>query len=193
MGQIAKELDRIAEAVIVEHQHALGLPPGSLPAWKARSKRLSYRLSFEPTRLVALKSSFEVTKRQHEAAPSRDSFAAAERDRSVKRRHRFREAAKIPQRQSLTQQRLGQARPRLARPEIGVKRLLAAIELQKRVTEIDCGLGKIMTQLKRPLSRFDRFFWAPEFAQCSRAAAPGVRIMGREPRRRCESSRERLP
>ena len=45
-----------------------------------------------------------------------------------------------------------------------------------------------MAQLKRALSRFDRFLEAPKLAQRSGAAAPGVRIMGREHRRRCEAS-----
>ena len=44
-----------------------------------------------------------------------------------------------------------------------------------------------MAQLKRTLSRFDRFLEAPKLAQSSRAAAPRVRIMGREHRRRCEA------
>ena len=130
---------------------------------------------------------FEIPERQHEAALARDGLAAAERGGLVERRHSLREAAKTPQRQSLTQERLGETRARRARPEIGLKRLLAAIELQKRVAEIDRGLGKILAKLKRALSRFSRLLEAPKLAQRSRAAAPRVRIIRREPRRRCEA------
>ena len=48
-----------------------------------------------------------------------------------------------------------------------------------------------MAQLKRALCRCERFLEAPHLAQSSGAAAPGVRIMRRERRRRCEGS-ERL-
>jgi hypothetical protein len=44
---------------------------------------------------------------------------------------------------------------------------MAAIELQKRIAEIDRGLRKIMTQLKRAPGRLDRFFEASELAQRS--------------------------
>ena len=48
-----------------------------------------------------------------------------------------------------------------------------------------------MAQLKRALRRFDRFLEASKLAQSSGAAAPGVRIVRRERRRRCERG-ERL-
>ena len=144
--QIAKELDRIAEAVIVEHQHPLALPSRPPPGLEARSERLAEPFSVEPARLVACESIFEVPERQHQAALARDRLAAAERRGGVKRRDSLGETAKTPQRQTLTQQRLGQARPRHARPEVGVQRLLAAIELQQRIADIDRGLGEIMTQ-----------------------------------------------
>jgi hypothetical protein len=86
---------------------------------------------------------------------------------------------------------LGQTSPRDTRPEVSVQRLLAAIELQQRIAEIDRGLRKIVTQLKRALGRFDRFLEAPELAQRSGAAAPAVRIMGRERGRRGKA-RERF-
>ena len=68
---------------------------------------------------------------------------------------------------------------------------MAAIELQKRIAEIDRGLRKIMTQLKRALGRFDQFFEASKLAQRSGAAAPGVRIVRRE-NRRLREARERF-
>ena len=92
--QIAKELDRIAEAVIVENQHALASPPRPPPGLEARSERFGERLSLKPARLVAFKSLFEIAERQHEAALARHSLAAAERLGGVERRHRIRETAK---------------------------------------------------------------------------------------------------
>jgi hypothetical protein len=89
--------------VIVEHQHALGLPSRPLPGLKARPECLTERLSRKPARLVAVKPLFEVPEREHEAALARDGLAAAERGGAVKRRHSLREAAKTPQRQPLTQ------------------------------------------------------------------------------------------
>src|SRR5580704_14493237 len=66
--QIAIELDCIAKAVIVEHQHALASASGPLPGLKAHPERLTERLSRKPARLVAVKPLFEVPERQHEAA-----------------------------------------------------------------------------------------------------------------------------
>ena len=186
--QIAKELDRVAEAVIVEHQHPLASPFRPPPGLEARSERLTERLSVEPARLVAFESVFEVSERQHQAALARDSLAAAERRGGVERGHSLGETAKAPQRERLTQQRLGHARPRDTRPDVGVQRLLAAIELQQRIADIDRGLGEIMTQGESVLSRFERFLEAPELTQRSGAAAPGVRIMRRERCRRGEGS-----
>ena len=45
-----------------------------------------------------------------------------------------------------------------------------------------------MAQFKRALSRFGRFLQTPKLAQRSRAAAPRVWIMRREPRRRGKRS-----
>src|ERR1700722_1263474 len=139
-----------------------------------------------PARLVARESIFEVSEGKHEAALARDGLAAAERGGLVERRHSLWELAKAPQRQALTQERLGEARSRLACLKIGLKGLLDAIELQKGVAKIDCGFRKITTKLKRALSRFSRLLKAPKLAQRSRAAAPRVRIIRREPRRRCK-------
>ena len=165
--------------------------PRSPPRLEARSKRLGQRLSLEPARLVSLKPAFEVAERQHEAALACDSLAAAQRRGGVERVQSLRESAKTPQRQRLAQQRLGQAGPRGVRLEIRLKRLLAAIELEQRIAEIDRSLGKIMTQLERALRRFDRFFEASKLAQSSGAAAPCVRIVRSERRRRRERG-ERL-
>ena len=190
-AQIAEELDRVAEPVIVEYEHALGLRARALPGRKARSERLAERPSLEPARLIALKAIFEVSERQHETAPARDSLAAAELGGADKGSHSFREPAKTPQRQSLTQERLGQARPRRARPEIGLQRLSAPIELQKRVAQIDRRFCKIMTKLERAHSRLDQLLEASKLAQSSGATGPGVRVTGLEHRRRGEA-RERF-
>ena len=46
-----------------------------------------------------------------------------------------------------------------------------------------------MAQLERALSSFDQFLKTPKLAQRSRAAAPRVRIIRREPRRRGKAKR----
>ncbi len=189
--EIAKELDRIAKAVIVHHQHALGAMSRSPPRLKARSKGLGQRLSLKPARFVSLKPAFEVAERQHEAAPAGDSLAAAQRRGGVERFQSLRETAEAPQRQRLPQQRLGQARPCRVRLEIRLKRLLAAIELEQPIAEIDRSLRKIMPQRERALRRFDRFFEPSKLAQSSGQAAPGVRIVRSERCRRGERG-ERL-
>ena len=84
--QIAKELDRIAETVIVEHQHALRAMSRSPSSVSKRVPSASAeRLSLKPARLVSLKPAFEVPERQHEAALASDSLAAAQRRGRVER------------------------------------------------------------------------------------------------------------
>src|ERR1700685_4448276 len=76
--QIADELDRVAEAVVVEHEHAASVSAGARPGGKAGAQRLGERLSGDPARLVAFPSALEVAHQEIETANAADGFSAAE-------------------------------------------------------------------------------------------------------------------
>ena len=135
--QIADELDRVAEAMIVEHEDAVLSLPGPGPGRIARPQRLAERLAGEPARFVAFKAALEVAERQEQAAFAGDRFAAAERLGRLERRQRLAVAAEIAQRQRLAAQRGGIVGPRGAGAAVGLERLLHPVELQKRVAEVD--------------------------------------------------------
>ena len=110
-GQIAKELDRVAEPVIVKNEDPFSRPWRSPPGRKASPERLGQRLAFKPARLVSREASFEIAERQQKTAFARDRFAASQRLRGLKRRQRFVEAPEIAQRQRFAAQSRGRARP----------------------------------------------------------------------------------
>ena len=185
--QIAKELDRVAETVIVEHEDALAWLPAPPPGRKARSERLGERLALKPARLVSLETALEIAERQEKAAFAGDRFAAAERLGGLKGRERFVEAPEIAQRQRFAAQSRSKARPRGAGAAIGEKRLVHAVELQERIAEIDRGFGEVGAQRERAARSFERLLETSEFAQSSGATAPGVGVAGRKRGRRFES------
>ena len=172
--------------MVVEHQDPLARPPRPLPGGEAGAERFAKRFSPEPARFVSLKSALEVAERQHETTLAGLGLAAPERLSRLERHKRLGEAAKTAQRQRLAAERNRRARRRSARPEIGPERLLRAIELQKRIAEVDRGLREIGAQRKRAASRVDQLLEPSKLAQRSGAARPGVRIVGRERRRRFE-------
>jgi hypothetical protein len=187
--QIAKELDGVAETVIVEHQNALARPSRPPPGFEAGAEHLAKRLSPKPARLVSLESAIEVPERQHEAAFARPSLATAERFGRLERRHRLGEAAETAQGQrpaAMGRRRRGRRR---VCPAIGVERLLGTIELQKRVAEVDRRLGEIRAQRKRVASGFERLLEPAKLAQRSGAARPRVGVVRRERGRRFERAK----
>ena len=92
--QVAAELDSVAEAVVVHHQHALAGPAEAAPSGKTRAERLGERLALDPTRFVALPTVLEVAERQFEAALAGDRLDVAEPNRLLECVERFVDAAK---------------------------------------------------------------------------------------------------
>ena len=106
--QIAEELDRVAEAMIVEHQHALRIRPGPFQVAKRVPSASAERLSLKPARLVA----FEARVRSRRASACRQPLpATASRLPSAAAASNAARAseksAKTPQRQRLAEKRLG--------------------------------------------------------------------------------------
>ncbi len=99
--QVADELNRIAEAMIVEDQHAVLSAPRSFPGRIARAQRLGERLALQPASLVALESALEIPERQQQATLAGDRLVGAERLGRLEGRERLAVAAEVAQDQRL--------------------------------------------------------------------------------------------
>ena len=184
--QVADELDRVAEAVVVQHEHALAWTPRPPPSRKSCAERLGERFAVKPARLVSFEAAFEIAERKQKAAFPGDGLAAAERLGRLERRERLLEPPEIAQRQGLAAQGRGEIGARSACPAIGGERLLDAVELQKRVAEVDRGLGEVGPESESAFGGFERFLEASQLAQRAGATRPGVGVAGRKRCRRLE-------
>ena len=69
--QIADELDGVAEAVVVHHQHPLARSARPAPLGKAHAERFVERLSVDPARFVTFPAAFEIAERRGRGTPCR--------------------------------------------------------------------------------------------------------------------------
>ena len=186
--QIAGELDRVAEAVIVQHQHALARSARPAPLGKAHAERLVERLSRDPARFVAFPTAFEIAERQIEAALAADRLdgcraasACSNASRASSRRPSARSASAWPH------SAVGIIGLDRTRQTIGFERLRGAVEFQQRVAEIERRFGEIGPQAQRFARRRGRFLQPTKLAQRPGAAVPQVGVAGPEGERRLEA------
>ena len=185
--QIADELDRVAEAVVVEHQHALARLPRPLPGRKPRAERIGERSCPEASAPRILQSRVRNRRASAGGSPSRRrprgfrALSAASNAASASA-----ETPEVAQRQGFAAQRRREIRARCARPPISGERLLHAVELEERIAEVDRGFGEFGPKRECALCRFERILEASELAQGAGAAAPGVGVAGLKRARRLE-------
>ena len=154
--EIARELDRVAEAVVVQHQHAFARAARPLPGGKAHAEGVGEGLAGNPARLVTLPALFEVPEHEVEASAPAHRLAAAERLGGRERGARLVQAIERAQRQRLAAQGLRETGAQQTGAAKRGQRLLVPAELQQGGAEIERGLGKIRAPLQRLARRAAR-------------------------------------
>ena len=184
--QIADELDRVAEPVVVEDEHAVLPASRSSPRREARPQPVGERPAGQPARLVALEPALEIAERQQETAFAGGRLVAAQRLGRLEHGQRLAVAAEIAHCQRLAAQGGGVVGAQGAGAPVGLERLFHAVELQERVAEIDGAFREIGLERERAARGVERILEPPEVAQRAGAAVPSVGVCGLERHRRVE-------